>query len=449
MAGAMATGLPNDQDVNFLDQNFSLIPPKISQATGIAPPVDVRPKSDGAASLIDHQGTAYHVVRAEMTNEQFLRDEQRKNESEQRRLLSETERNHLTDFRHLESSLVDVTTKCDGSTSASVRSWLREIDIIMPQCNGVDGRPEALMIVVARTILGTLRKDVEAFIARRCAERQCSRYNIPWSDLRAHISSSFLETCEEDHLRDEVENTKQSPYETVAAYNRRFNEVADLAYPCCPRNGDQERLLFRAYMFGLASSELTKNILNMLKVNKQSKTLARAVTAAAELSENESEYARLGRSEQSMEVCSVQAGVSSPSSKASVLVEKEQKVPEEKESLQILRNLQKNQNKLFNQVRDLQQSRRDNGGNNFREWAPPQRGGPIQTNQRNGPPQVPRGAYNSSQNGPSPAGGNSQPPRRQSNQNGEVRCFSCQRLGHYSRDCPSAKDPRRNSAPLN
>lgn len=62
--------------------------------------------------------------------------------------------------------------------------------------------------------------------------------------------------CGQGTLRDELERTKQSPFELEASYNRRFRDVADTAYAVAERNADQSRILVRTDARGLKSTEM-------------------------------------------------------------------------------------------------------------------------------------------------------------------------------------------------
>ena len=64
---------------------------------------------------------------------------------------------------------------------------------------------------------------------------------------------------EESYIRGEVDHMRQSPYESVTAYHRHFQDVANAVYPP-PHNADQERLMLEPYKWGLSSQELVKEL---------------------------------------------------------------------------------------------------------------------------------------------------------------------------------------------
>ena len=140
-----------------------------------------------------------------------------------------------------------------------MRTWLEEIELIIPLVQGGRAHRELLMQVVTQTVTGSLRRELERFIQRKCSELNVTRYALAWERVRGHIRKFFLATNEDEYLRDEVDDMKQSYYETMASYNRRFRDAADTAYPHHSRNVDQERILLKAYARNLVYEEVAKN----------------------------------------------------------------------------------------------------------------------------------------------------------------------------------------------
>ena len=185
-------------------------------------------------------------------------------------------------------ALVKQTACCDGSTTAAVRVWIKEINLSIRQV-----APADVLNVVTRTITGPLRWEVERFIDQYMGANNVARNLVPWADIETHVSHCFLNTDEASALRDEVESMRQSVYEPEASYSRRFRDVADSAYPGGQRNADQERILIRAYARGLNSGELARKLVQEANPND----LEAAITAVAGFSERKDAYSRLGRKE--------------------------------------------------------------------------------------------------------------------------------------------------------
>lgn len=210
------------------------------------------------------------------------------------------------DTIELEKSLIKQTVPCDGSIPSQVRAWMADIDLCITQCSGQQARPESLHNVITRTITGSLRRDIERYLDGACNQQQCLRHEISWDQIRRHVTQAFLSPNEEDHLRDELESMKQSPFETVASFNRRFSEAVDLAYPNMPRNNAEQRVILKAYEQGLTSDQLVRDIMRMMQQNGLPKTFRAAMQCSQDLECQSDEYRRLGRKEQKMSIDHVQ-----------------------------------------------------------------------------------------------------------------------------------------------
>ena len=108
----------------------------------------------------------------------------------------------------------------------------------------------ATVKIAQRTITGSLKKEVERFLSI-----QEHRDQVTWSELVDHIKKSFLSANEKDRLKAELEKIKQSSYESLGVYNRRFREAANKAYPH-PRSEDAERTIMQAYARGLYNNKV-------------------------------------------------------------------------------------------------------------------------------------------------------------------------------------------------
>ena len=289
-------------------------------------------------------------------------------EADRRRV--QAQREHIKD-------LIKQTTTCDGSTTAAVRTWVKEINLAHRQVGDNN-----IVQVVSKSVTGPLRFEIERYLIETTTARNIVREAVPWDDIRDHIQHQFLNVDEAAALRDEVEQTKQSAYEPEAQYSRRFRDVADAAYPANQRNADQERILVRAYARGLCSHELARKLVEEENPNN----LEAAIRAVSTFSERKDAFSRLGRKEEPMEVSPVNA-------------QKSQSPPTSTDSA--ITSLTVTMQKLATKVAKLEAA---------------QHHPPKQPVTRTGPPTAPP-----------------RPPNRDAQ--GRPRCYECQKYGHIGRDC--------------
>ena len=204
----------------------------------------------------------------------------------------EIDRRAVQSTREEVKDLIRQTTTCDGTTTASVRLWIREVTLAYNRLGA-----NHVIEITTKTVTGPLRFQVERFIEKFRTANNVSRATIPWTHLREHIAEQFLNVDEAAALRDEIEKVKQSEYEPAAQYSRRFRQVADTAYPY-PRNEDQERLLIKLYARGLHSDELARKLVQDVSPTD----LETAISAISRINERHDAYARLRREEEPMEV---------------------------------------------------------------------------------------------------------------------------------------------------
>ena len=195
--------------------------------------------------------------------------------------------------RHLTDKLIKQTSLCDGTDAVTTRTWLQDIALAAHRAPVTQ-----LIEIVTSTISGCLRTEVERFIQAYVTREQVVRSDVPWAQLRAHIVQSFLCVDEQGALRDEVEKIRQGPFELAAAYNRRFREAADNAYPADQRNVDQSRILVRSYARGLTSTEMAIKLIE----DGNPATLEDAINWVARYSERKDAVSRLGLIANSQEV---------------------------------------------------------------------------------------------------------------------------------------------------
>ncbi len=293
-------------------------------------------------------------------------------------------------------NLIKQTTRCDGSSPSLVREWMDEVSL----SEALTGGGADTIDIATRTITGSLRKDVERYIAARAQEQPPVLSNaIQWAALKAHVTDAFLAPDERAYLRDEVEKIRQSPYEPVAGYNRRFRDAADAAFPDADRNEDQQRLLLKSYAKGLTDSDLARELVT----HGRPVALEPAMTLVMQYARGKEEYKRLDRHEMPMEVDALRSRPQTPPSAA------------KDETAQQIKKLAATVNTLVTEIakmkvtpprRDLRQrperQRRWQRNERQEDTAPP-------------PQQKPRNSRQTSR-----------PP---------IICYRCDRPGHCAQDC--------------
>ena len=176
---------------------------------------------------------------------------------EQNREKVRTEEKARADKKENLKALIKQTTVRDGSSTSAVRVWMKEVELLQNQLS-----PAHVIELVSQTVNGALRWELERYLKDYVeTHSSVAREALPWTELKEHLSASFLHVDETSGLCDEVEKTAQSAYEPEAGYNRRFREVADGGYPVTSRNYDQHRILIKAHARGLKSSDLARKLM--------------------------------------------------------------------------------------------------------------------------------------------------------------------------------------------
>jgi hypothetical protein len=198
--------------------------------------------------------------------------------------------------------------------AADVREWIAEVELVIPQMGAAPG---AVIEVAAGSARGPLHKEVERFL-----QNQPNRNGTPWNLLRDHIRTTFLSQNEGERLKAEAEMMQQASYDSVAAYNLRFREAAQAAYPV-PRSADAERTLIHAYVHSLHSYDIKKKTLAGHPAN-----VAAALVLAEQLDADRDQVDRIvgKRQEEPMEVSVVKKEQMAQSDMAAVVLKMQEEM---------------------------------------------------------------------------------------------------------------------------
>jgi len=315
---------------------------------------------------------------------------------------------HL-DFR---AYIADQKTRigvCDGSSAAQVRAWIEEIELSLPILKRA---PPSLLEVITSTVVGPFRKELERFIEAYREHNKVHRHEVPWEHIKRHMRDSFLAINEEEQLRNEMETLKQTPYESVASYNRRFRDAAESAYPTATRNEDQYRVIFKAYARGLRDSDIARKL---IEAGAQH-TLEDALSQTEGYASAKDRYQRLGRVEEPMEVGNV----------------KEEPKSETQEKLvTLLEALGKRLERMSTRIAKVE-------ANQDR---------PRQSREQRRPRESslpPRRSAITARRDPTP------PPRFRDRRTGEPPvCYNCNKRGHVAKNCRQLSQATEVNQPLN
>ena len=108
--------------------------------------------------------------------------------------------------------LIKQTAVCDGTNTAMVRLWIKEINLAYNQVGDAN-----IIQIVTNTVASSLRFEIERFIDDYIIQNENDRAHVSWPLVRDHVTVQFLNINELQALRDEMDHTKQ------IALNLRLN----------------------------------------------------------------------------------------------------------------------------------------------------------------------------------------------------------------------------------
>ena len=136
-------------------------------------------------------------------------------EERNRQKLEEQERKRLEQHaRYIES--------CDGSVREQVREWL---DAITAAKRWTNTSNKSVIEMVGYLSKGALRTSIADYV-----EQNDPDDGATWEGVRDHVSNSFLDEDEAQHLRKKAENIKQAPYQDSREYGLKYMNAINKAY---------------------------------------------------------------------------------------------------------------------------------------------------------------------------------------------------------------------------
>ena len=304
---------------------------------------------------------------------------------------------------------------CDGSTHEDTRRWIEEIEMAEPTVT------TDIMRLVRRTVAGSLRKEVEKLTVLH--KRNDDPNQATWKNVKEGVVTAFLPADEITHMRGRMEKVKQAEKEDIQTFNRRFRDMAEIAYPLLPdktRSDETELTLVRLYGRAIYSDTYARKL-----AVKGEKKIADAMKLVTNLSGDADKYDFLGRTrsrqvdaveKSDSDVDQVSSFKKEVSRLANILADKKGKVRQEMEAY----------------VLSATQGKSQGGRSRDKKGRSPKQG---------------KSAGKESKFPKKKSGKSGQKSARKPkwDKDGRPRCFNCNEYGHYARDCKESKPAKKQS----
>ena len=111
-----------------------------------------------------------------------------------------------------------------------------------------------------RTTMGSLKDKMDRYILEFVnLNPGKSRLEVPCSELLSYLQRAFLPSNDMDHIQETMEALRQRSGEPLKVFNRKYRDLAELAYPVELRTEDQRKLLIKNYIRSLASRDIARS----------------------------------------------------------------------------------------------------------------------------------------------------------------------------------------------
>ena len=143
--------------------------------------------------------------------------------------------------------------------------------------------------LVLRTTLGPIKDEMDRYILEFVnLNVGKSRLDVPCGNLLNYLKRPVLPSNDIEHIRESLDTLRQSPEESLRVFNRKYRDLAELAFPMEHRTEDQTKSLIGSYIKGLRSRDTARAVLCSFPT-----TLVEAMSTALDNDEVEEALQRL------------------------------------------------------------------------------------------------------------------------------------------------------------
>ena len=152
--------------------------------------------------------------------------------------------------KHLRDLLQQITHS-DGLIVHELLAFCDTVDLAAKSSNHVLDNNEYLWLA-QNASKGELHKEIVEYVSTHAL--------CMWEDVKLHILKAFVGPNATDVFRQQLDTFKQSPTETIPAFNRRFKSLATRAYP--KKTPDVERIVLKNYVKAIRDPHIVTRLYN-------------------------------------------------------------------------------------------------------------------------------------------------------------------------------------------
>ena len=202
--------------------------------------------------------------------------------------------------KHLHNLLSQITNS-DGLVVPELLSFCDTIDLAIKSSDYKLDNDHYLWLAKGAS-KGELHREIVEFLS--------SNESVAWSDVKIHIIQAFVGPNATDIFREQLDTFRQSPTETIPAFNRRFKSLANRAYPDKP--SDIDRIVLKCYVKAIRDPNIITRLYNGLNnpnnfeeamhmVEKIHSTISQLISLGVVIPQNQLEFDVLGDKKKSGE----------------------------------------------------------------------------------------------------------------------------------------------------